>query len=112
VPYLPTTDGKAASLDANGALGSIVDADLAESRWCLYLWPESHGPNGKYRLQRRHTRFVNERDVILRTEDPGYSGANARRPGAAYTGGGLDAIAGGIAEGKKGPDGNLWTVLE
>jgi hypothetical protein len=87
------------------ALTAAADPDRAESLFCAYAWPVSHGETG------RRTFFLAPDGDILATEDPSYEGDDGPRPGAAFDGGGIDRITGARAAERTGQDGNRWSQV-
>jgi len=86
---------------------NLVDADLAETTWACYAWPENYGNTGN------RTFFVNQTGEIVATDDPDYSGPDASgapmTAGSAFAAPGPAAsITGRIATGLTGRDGNFW----
>jgi prepilin-type N-terminal cleavage/methylation domain-containing protein len=107
--YLPGPTGAGVPEDPNGgkAVASAVDADLAETIWCIYAWPVSRGISGTRAF------FVNQVGEILQTQNET----------GAYTGGlsvpAFDAafltpgtITGPIAIDTIGQDGERWTKVQ
>jgi prepilin-type N-terminal cleavage/methylation domain-containing protein len=90
-----------------GGAGAGVDADKAESMWCVYAWPTRHDVTG------RRTYFTNQTGAFYATESAAYSGPGAPiPPGAALAPGGpINSIAGEPAHDAPGRDGNLWRMV-
>ena len=89
---------------------NLVDADLAETTWACYAWPQTHSTSGN------RTFFVNQAGDIIATDDASYSGpAAAGAPfdaGSAFRGGGAaTGITGIVATGVVGRDGNVWRQI-
>ena len=72
--FLPGADGRGVH-ETPGARAAGVEADTAESRWCLYAWPRTYGRTGRF------TFFVQEDGVVFAADAPEYSGAG-RGPAA------------------------------
>jgi type II secretory pathway pseudopilin PulG len=102
--YLPDDAGDGLTELAGGGADPNVNADLAESTWCVYAWPQKFGTTG------RRTYFVNQEGDVLYTVHPAYEGAGApitagaalQQPGSAAN------MRGPLAVGGVGRDGNTW----
>jgi hypothetical protein len=98
--FLPDGRGNGVGEGPEGFLPAQVDADLAETTWCMYAWPAAGTEVGQ------KTFFTNQAGDVLVTEDLRYNGpgggpaadAAFRRPG----------ITGQTAIGTTGNDGNTW----
>jgi hypothetical protein len=98
--YLPTSRGDGVDEGKTGFQPGDVSADLAETTWCMYAWPETHGQSGA------RTFFVNQAGDVLSTEDPEYSGSGN---GPAFDAAFKEAsMLGKTANGSEGRDGNVW----
>jgi len=107
--YLPGPGGVGVPEDPDGgkAVASEIDANLAETIWCIYAWPVSRGISGTRAF------FVNQVGEILQcqNETAVYAGglsvptsdAAFRTPGT---------IAGPIAVDTIGQDGERWTKVQ
>jgi prepilin-type N-terminal cleavage/methylation domain-containing protein len=104
--YLPGPTGDGILELAGGGADPAVFADLAESTWCVYAWPQRYAVTG------RRAFFANQSGEITSTDDPRYSGPGAPiAPGAALADTGPAAsINGLIAVNEPGRDGNTWRV--
>ncbi len=104
--YLPNAAGLGLIEEPGGGASVNVDADLAESVWCVYAWPGQHAGSG------RRSFFTNQTGDITTTEDPTYSGPGAPIPaGAAFLPGEpASHITGTVAVNTTGRDGNTWKV--
>jgi len=102
--YLPGPTGEGILELPGGGTDPNVDANRAESIWCVYAWPQRYGGSG------RRTFFSNQNGDITYTDDPDYSGAGAPLvPGAAFaTPGPTTHIDGVPAVNTTGRDGNVW----
>jgi hypothetical protein len=104
--YLPGAGGVGVREPQGGyTKDSGVDADLAESHWCCYAWPDGKAPSAGSAF------FVTERGVLLSARADGYRGANGPRPDAAFRDGPANSITGSIAEDAVGRDGQTWRVV-
>lgn len=102
--YLPGSIGEGLIEQPGGGADPGVDADRAETTWCVYAWPANYGSTG------RRTFFANQLGDILFTDDSSYTGPGAPiPPGAAFVppgpGGNID---GSLAVNRQGRDDNLW----
>ena len=98
--FLPDARGNGIGEGPEGFLPGQVDANLAETTWCLYAWPAIGGESGQ------KTYFTNQAGDVLATEDPRYAGpGNGPAADAAFRGAG---ITGPTAVGGPGNDGNTW----
>ena len=99
--FLPDARGNGVGEGPEGFLPGQISPDLAETTWCMYAWPAvASGPGQK-------TYFTNQAGDVLVTEDAKYAGpGNGPAPDAAFRGPG---IAGAVAIGVAGRDGNTWT---
>ncbi|MGQ0613169.1 MAG: DUF2950 family protein [Planctomycetaceae bacterium] len=102
--YLPGAGGVGVTELAGGGASTSVDADLAETTWCVYAWPQRVGVTG------RRTFFTNQSGDILFTSHPLYSGLGAPIPAGAALAepGAASSIVGPIAVGTTARDGNVW----
>lgn len=104
--YLPGNLGVGVEEEATGGAGVTVDADLAESVWCVYAWPNVYGQTGN------RTFFVNQGGDVTATDLATYTGPNGPNSNAAFdyeNGANLgDTITGNVAVGVTGRDGNFW----
>ena len=110
--FLPGAAGAGVeeNTSATNTVDGTLDSDLAETSWCCYAWPASHGNSGNRSF------FVNQSGDITGTDDVDYSGTgdideggsgNAFRAGT----GGAGSITGQQAIGTAGRDGNLWKQI-
>jgi prepilin-type N-terminal cleavage/methylation domain-containing protein len=100
--YLPGVGGVGVAEAATGGYAAgALDADIAETTWCLYAWPASYGNTGN------RTFFVNQGGDIITTEDSAYTAATAPASNSAFRGSGA-TITGLVATGATGRDGNFW----
>jgi len=100
--FLPDTGGAGVAEAATGGFAAgALDADLAETTWCLYAWPASYGNTGNRSF------FVNQGGDIIATEDTGYTGTTGPASNSAFRGSG-SSITGIVATGATGRDGNFW----
>jgi competence protein ComGC len=87
-----------------------VDADLAATTWCCYAWPVRHATSGD------RTFLVHAGGDVVETDCARYDGVEAfdDRCGAAFVpdDGPAASIAGAVADGARGRDGNLWKRTE
>jgi hypothetical protein len=98
--FLPDARGNGVGEGAEGFLLSQVDANLAETTWCMYAWPAVGGESGL------KTYFTNQAGDVLVTEDARYAGpGNGPAADAAFRNPG---ITGPAAIGVAGNDGNVW----
>lgn len=104
--YLPGSAGEGILELPGGGADASVSADLADSTWCIYAWPQRHGVTG------RRTFFSNQSGDITSTDDPRYSGPGAPLPagGAFAEPGPAGNINGLVAVNELGRDGNTWRV--
>jgi len=104
--YLPDSNGAGLIEEPGGGASVNVDADLAETVWCVYAWPQQHGSTG------RRTFFANEQGDITWTDESAYTGPGAPIPaGAAFVPGEpAGHIVGTVAINTAGRDGNRWFV--
>ncbi len=102
--FLPGRDGHGVAEPEGGfSRVSALDADLCETTWCAYAWPENYGFTGTRAF------FVNQSGDILSTDDGQYSGRDAPPPAdAAFGQAGAGRITGIHAAGSYGCDGNYW----
>jgi prepilin-type N-terminal cleavage/methylation domain-containing protein len=89
---------------------NLVDADVAETTWACYAWPQSFGTSGN------RTFFVNQAADILTTESPAYSGPHPSGApfdaASAFVGpASVTSITGRLATGVVGNDGNVWSQV-
>ncbi|MDJ0976754.1 MAG: type II secretion system protein [Planctomycetota bacterium] len=105
--YLPDAAGNGVLELPGGGAAAAVDANMAESVWCVYAWPVQGGATG------RRTFFTNQSGEILFTESAAYVGAGAPiPPGAALAAGGaVNSILGTSAPGQPARDGNVWRTF-
>jgi hypothetical protein len=98
--FLPDARGVGVGEPARGFEPSLIDADLAETTWCLYAWPLVYGETGT------KTYFTNQGGDVLWTDCPSYSGSGAGPASdAAFVKQG--SIMGAVAFGT-GSDANVW----
>jgi hypothetical protein len=104
--YLPGPAGEGMLELPGGGADAGVSAELAESTWCVYAWPQRYGVTG------RSTYFVCQGGDIVSTDDARYSGPGAPLPaGAAFAEPGpAGNINGVVAVNEPGRDGNTWHV--
>lgn len=104
--YLPGPAGEGLLELPGGGADPAVSADLADSTWCIYAWPQRYGVTG------RRTFFSNQTGDITSTDDARYTGPGAPLPaGAAFAEPGpAGNISGLIAVSEPGRDGNTWSV--
>jgi type II secretory pathway pseudopilin PulG len=102
--YLPGPAGEGILELPGGGADAGISAELAESTWCVYAWPQRYGVSG------RRTFFANQNGEITSTDDPRYSGPGAPLPpGAALSQTGpAGNIIGTMAVGEPGRDDNSW----
>lgn len=100
--FLPSSNGEGiGETPAGYANDGSVDADLAETTWCCYAWPQKYGVTGT------RTFMMNQGGDSIATDDSRYSGPNGGPSSdAAFVQSG--AITGLPALGRKGSDGNTW----
>lgn len=100
--YLPSSTGEGIGEPQGGfTAASGVDADLAETTWCVYAWPVDAKAQGG------RVYFTNQMGDVLSTEDARYSGpGNGPLPDSAFTS--RKTITGAAAIGKQAQDGNVW----
>jgi hypothetical protein len=99
--FLPDARGTGVGEAPGGFARGQVDADLAETTWCLYAWPETYGKTGT------RTFFTNQGGDVLATECATYTGAGGGPASdAAFVRAGY--ITGVVAIGRPGADGNVW----
>lgn len=101
---LPTSDGLGICVDDDPAAFSDVDADLAETTWCCYAWPNNYSSSGNRCFA------INQAGDIFFTDDKRYSGKNPPdlEWSAAFRTGKTGSITGQVALGTMGSDGNFW----
>ena len=88
---------------AGYAAGSGVNADLAETTWCLYAWPVNFGQSGN------RTFFTNQGGDLVTTETNAYTGATGPACDAAFQAAATaGTITGAVAIGVAGRDGHTW----
>lgn len=115
--FLPDVNGNAiGELDLTtlepSVGGATIDADLAETVWCVYAWPSVGGSTGW------RTFFTNQRGDITGSEQDGQlrsgpNGIEAREAGYAFVGpGDRKTITDDVAYGVLGRDGNLWKQVK
>jgi prepilin-type N-terminal cleavage/methylation domain-containing protein len=106
--YLPDPAGDGLPEVAGGGAPAGVDADLAESIWCVYAWPTDYGQSGV------RTFFVNHAGEILAADSNAYTGPGGPpQPGAALLAGGLaTSITGPLASGTIGRDAFVWRTVQ
>jgi len=104
--YLPRASGEGILELPGGGADPNIDADKAETMWCVYAWPQRFGVTG------RRAFFSNQTGDILYTETEVYSGPGAPIPaGAAFSAGGPGSNIDGVpAINAPGRDGNIWHV--
>ncbi len=101
--YLPGPRGVGVAEPPSGFDLRDVDADLAETTWCLYAWPVAYGRTG------RKTFFTNQGGDVLATDAPAYDGpGHGPAPDAAFRPLGRGTITGLVAIGADGNDGHPW----
>jgi hypothetical protein len=101
--YLPDARGQGVGEPSAGFAPGMVSADLAETTWCLYAWPEVQGVTGT------RTFFTSQAGDVLWCESAAYSGSGrGPAPEAVFKPGGRGGITGVPALGTTGTDGNLW----
>lgn len=101
--YLPGPRGVGVAEPPTGFDLRDVDADLAETTWCLYAWPVAYGRTG------RKTFFTNQGGDVLATDAPSYDGpGHGPAPDAAFRPAGRGTITGPAAIGADGNDGHPW----
>ena len=99
--FLPGAKGDGVGEEASGYRAGDIDANLAETTWCMYAWPVEYGKSGT------RTFFVNQAGDVVATDDADYSGTgNGPSADAAFRAG--PGIVGPVAVGVEGQDGNLW----
>ena len=99
--FLPGAKGDGVGEEAGGYRTGDIDANLAETTWCMYAWPAEYGKTGT------RTFFVNQAGDTVATDDADYSGTgNGPSADAAFHAG--PGIVGKVAVGVEGQDGNLW----
>lgn len=105
--YLPGAAGEGLLELPGGGADAAVNADKAESAWCVYAWPARFNTTG------RRAFFTNQSGHFYYTESSLYSGAGAPiSPGAALlAGGAINSIQGEPAHNTAGRDGNIWHTL-
>ena len=106
--YLPDAAGNGLIERPGGGADPAVNADLAETTWCIYAWPQRQGVSG------RKTFFANQSGDIVFTEDANYTGPGAPlAAGAALQGpAAVNSMTGSIAAGATGRDGNFWRAVQ
>ena len=103
--YLPGRGGRPVRERADGFRATDVSADLAETHWCVYAWPDEYHRTG------RRTFFTNQSGDIWAVDAAAYSGrAGAPEPDAAFATGG--SITGGVSPALASADGNRWKKLD
>ena len=99
--FLPDARGAGVGEPQGGFARGSVDANLAETTWCLYAWPVAYGKTGM------RTFFTNQGGDVTATEVPTYSGPGNGPPAdAAFVERGT--IVGRVAIGAQGSDGHFW----
>lgn len=102
--YLPDARGQGVGEPATGFAPGMVDANLAETTWCLYAWPQAYGATGT------RTFFTSQAGDVLWCDSAAYSGpGKGPAPEAAFRPGARGGITGPVAVGAVGHDGNTWT---
>lgn len=101
--YLPDARGQGVGEPATGFAAGMVDANLAETTWCMYAWPQEYGVTGT------RTFFTSQAGDVLWCDSPAYSGPG-RGPSAdaAFRTATRGGITGPHAVGATGNDGNAW----
>jgi len=104
--YLPGPTGEGLLELPGGGADGAVSAELAESTWCVYAWPQRYGVSG------RRTFFANQFGEITSTDDPQYSGPGAPLPAGAALAqpGAAGGIVGTVAVNEPGRDDNTWRI--
>lgn len=100
--------GVAESAGRSVAEGATVDSNLAEEHWCCYAWPLTASP------LKPLTMFVNDRGEAYATTSAAYVGeGHGPQATAAFApSDGPDAgLAGALAAGAVGRDGNTWQPI-
>lgn len=101
--YLPDARGQGVGEPATGFAPGMVDANLAETTWCMYAWPQAYGSTGT------RTYFTSQAGDVLWCDSAAYSGpGKGPAPEAAFRPGGRAGITGQPAVGATGNDGNAW----
>jgi len=108
--YLPDYDGVGLPEAQNGGAPANVDADMAESYWCCYAWP-----NSRYGGERVFC--MNQQGDIISSNNTGanqgYVGAFGPEPDAAFLSPSTDdAIVGLLAVSTVATDGGVWVAVQ
>jgi hypothetical protein len=99
--YLPDSRGAGVGETSATFSRAGVDADLAETTWCMYAWPVAYGRTGT------RTFFTNQGGDVLATDARSYSGPGAGPAAdAAFRQRGF--ITGVVAFDVGANDGNVW----
>jgi hypothetical protein len=99
--YLPDVRGDGVGETLEGFDARRIDADLAETTWCLYAWPMVPGMTGN------RTFFVNQGGDVFATTDPRYAGpGKGPAPDAAFS---MRGIAGATTDPRN--DGAVWVQV-
>jgi hypothetical protein len=102
--YLADAHGRPVGEPVTGFTPGLVDANLSETTWCLYAWPEEYGRTGK------RTFFTNQGGDVFATEFSGYGGAGSGPSGdAAFRDAGT--IVGPVALGVPAADTHVWKQI-
>ena len=108
--YLPDRDGCGIRLDSV-AIDSPVDPDACEGDWCAYAWPEALDEwNSVFFID--HSGASLCAPAVL-DDGSAYIGPAGPEPDAAFRPGeARGTITGLAADGTRGVDGRIWSVLE
>lgn len=109
--FLPDRDGQGIAEDPSGGdvgCDNGIDAEMAETLWCCYAWPDRAGASGNRAF------FVNQSGDVLATNCRG-RGYDGERSSCAFDAAFAASAAGGmlspVAANTVGRDGNIWVVV-
>lgn len=107
---LPDVDGIGLPEAQNGGPPAGVDADMAESYWCCYAWPNSDYSGDRVFCMNQQGDIIASNNIGA---NQGYAGAYGPEPDAAFINPATDnAIVGLLAVGTVATDGGRWVAVQ